>query len=407
MTYIRRQLQDTIQQLSQQFGVILLTGPRQVGKTTLLTTLMQQEKIDRHYVTLDDLELRRLAKEDPALFLQIHKPPLLIDEVQYAPELFPYIKMYVDRTKEKGAFWLTGSQIFKLMRGVQESLAGRVALLNLFALSQAEIEQSRKTPFTLALTDLTTRPHTAKDIVAVFQALWQGGMPALISGEVTNRDVFYSSYLSTYIDRDVRELSKEIESLKFLKFVTSVAARTGQLINVKAIADDANITVVTANNWLNILETLGLIFYLHPYANNVLKRTIKKPKLYFTDTGLVCYLTKWSSAEVAMNGAMSSALFENYIVSEIMKSYYYNGLTPYIYYYRDRDDKEIDLIIEKDGLIHPIEIKKTGNPEKRMMQAFTVLNKAGIKQGTGALICLAGQLGAFDETHLIVPCSYI
>lgn len=409
MAYIKRQLQESVLRLSKQFSVILITGPRQVGKTTMLVKLMKSEPVKREYVTLDDLNERAMAKNDPAMFFQIHRPPVLIDEVQYAPELFPYIKMQVDKNHTPGEFWLTGSQIYKLMRGVQESLAGRVALLNLFSLSQSEVEGRNEPQFTLELSNLTERKpfvHPAA-VPETFERIWKGSMPAILSGAVEDRDVFYSAYLSTYIDRDVRELSSAIDSLKFLRFVTTVAARTGQLLNYKGIADDADIDQTTVKNWLNILETLGIIFYLHPYSNNVLKRTIKTPKLYFYDTGLVCYLTKWSAPEVAMNGAMSGALYENYVVSEIIKSFAHNAKTPYLYYYRDKDAKEIDLLIEVDGMLHPVEIKKTAHPEKKMTAAFSVIDKAPLERGSGAVICLADGLSALSQDILIIPSWYI
>lgn len=409
MAYIKRQLQDSVLRLSQQFSVILITGPRQVGKTTMLVELMKSESKKREYVSLDDLNERAMAKSDPAMFFQIHHPPILIDEVQYAPELFPYIKMQVDKTHMPGDFWLTGSQIYKLMRGVQESLAGRVALLNLFSLSQSEVEGRNEPQFAVELSGLGERKQFVHPAAApeTFERIWRGSMPAILSGAVEDRDVFYSAYLSTYIDRDVRELSSAIDSLKFLRFVTTVAARTGQLLNYKGIADDADIDQATAKNWLNILETLGIIFYLHPYSNNVLKRTIKTPKLYFYDTGLVCYLTKWSTPEVAMNGAMSGALYENYVVSEIIKSFSHNAKTPYLYYYRDKDAKEIDLLIEMDGKLHPVEIKKTAHPEKRMAAAFSVIDKTPLERGTGAVICLANGLSALSQDILIVPSWFI
>jgi hypothetical protein len=232
-------------------------------------------------------------------------------------------------------------------------------------------------------------------------------MPALISGSINDRNVFYSSYLNTYLERDVRELSGTIDSLKFLYFITATAARTAGLVNYKGIADDCDIDQLTAKAWLRILETLGIIFYLHPYSNNVLKRTIKTPKLYFYDTGLVCYLTKWSSAETAMNGAMNGALLENYTVSEIVKSYQNAGMPSYLYYYRDKDNKEIDLLMEGDGTLYPMEIKKTTSPEKRMTDSFTVIEKSPLKRGTGAVLCMAEKLSAFDRENLIVPISLI
>ena len=228
-------------------------------------------------------------------------------------------------------------------------------------------------------------------------------MPGMLGGDYTDRNIFYSSYLSTYIERDVRELSGAIDALKFSKFITAAAARASQLVNYKAMADDADIDQVTAKSWLNILETLGIVFLLHPYSNNVLKRTIKTPKLYFYDTGLICYLTKWSSSEVAMNGAMSGAILENFTVSEIMKSYQNAGLEPYINYYRDRDSKEIDVIIEGDGKLCPLEIKKTASPDRRITNTFKIIDKSPLSLGTSAVLCLADTLGAFDRDNLIVP----
>ncbi len=408
MTYIPRTLQQKIIEISRQYGAVLLTGPRQVGKTTLLKQLIAQTS-PREYVTLDDFNERDMAQSDPAMFFQIHKPPILIDEVQYAPQLFPYIKLMLDKHMEPGAFWLTGSQLYRLMERVQESLAGRTALLNLFPLSQAELDGCRQEPFQIQLEsfvrdkDLVPR-RSAPD---VFKEIWQGFMPALRSGAVTDRDIFYASYVGTYIERDVRNISSAVDSLKFMRFLTAVAARDAQLLNFKGIAEDADINQATVKNWLNILETLGLIFYVHPYSNNTLKRVIKTPKLYFYDTGLVCYLTKWSSPETLMNGAMGGVLFENYVMAEIRKSYCHNGKTPYLYYYRDRDQKEIDAILEQDGMLYPIEIKKTAHPEKRMTASFALLDKADKKRGTGAVICMSEQLGALDQNTLIVPVGFL
>jgi predicted AAA+ superfamily ATPase len=409
MQYITRFLEKIFLSLNEQYPAILITGPRQVGKTTMLQELIKLEGRNRHYVSLDDLSVRALAKSDPAMFLQIHQPPVFIDEVQYAPELFTYIKMSVDRNQRPGDFWLTGSQLFKLMQGVQESLAGRVALLHLSPLSQQEIYSGQLGVFSLDVATLQKRQSAipAATIPQIFQRIFAGSMPALASQKVTNRGIFYASYLSTYLERDVRELSGTIDSLKFFHFITSVAARTSQLVNYKGISDDCDIDQVTAKNWLRILEALGIIFYLHPYSNNILKRTIKTPKLYFYDTGLVCHLTKWTSAETAMNGAMSGALFENYVVSEIQKSYQNAGLDTSLYYYRDKDAVEIDLLLESDGQIYPIEIKKTATPEKKMIRAFSVIDKSPYIRGIGAIICSAEQLGAFDRDNLIIPVSLI
>lgn len=405
MEYISRHMEARIMELSCSYSAILLTGPRQAGKTTMLRKLAEKEKIGRRYVTLDDLAERDMAKNDPALFLQLHQPPVLIDEVQYAPELFTYIKIHIDKFHNPGDFWMTGSQIFRLMRGVQESLAGRVALLHMSPLSQREITGAACAPFTTDMERLLAERDRIRPVSTpeLFGRLWQGSMPGLISGQIPDRNVFYSSYLSTYIERDVRELSGSVDALKFNRFVTSAAARCSQLLNYKAMADDADIDVQTAKDWINILETLGIVFLLHPYSNNVLKRTIKTPKLYFYDTGLVCYLTRWSSPEVAETGAMSGALLENFTVSEIVKGYQNAGLEPYLYFYRDRDAKEIDVVLEGDGKLCPLEIKKTAVPDRRLVRVFSVLEKSSMQVGTGAILCMADAFSAFDRNHLIVP----
>ena len=405
MKYIPRHMENRILELSRSFSAILLTGPRQAGKTTLLRELVEKENIGRRYVTLDDLTERDLAKNDPVTFLQLHQPPVLIDEVQYAPELFPYIKIYIDEHHNPGDFWMTGSQIFRMMRGVQESLAGRVALLHMSPLSQREIIGAPCIPFTTELEQFLSEQGkiTAVSTPELFTRLWRGSMPGLVSGQVPDRNIFYSSYLSTYVERDVRELSGSVDALKFNRFVTAVAARCAQLLNYHALAEDADIDVLTSKTWVNILETLGIIFLLHPYSNNVLKRTIKTPKVYFYDTGLVCYLTRWSSPEVAESGAMNGALLENFAVSEIVKGYQNAGLEPYLYFYRDHDAKEIDLILEGNGKLCPLEIKKTAMPDKRLTRVFKVIDKSPLQLGTGAILCTSEKFSAFDSNNLIVP----
>ena len=403
MRYITRNLESVINQLTKEYSVILVTGPRQVGKTTMLQKMM--EGTARGYVTLDDLNERNIAKTDPELFLQLHKPPVLIDEVQYAPELFTYIKMYVDKNHDPGAFWLAGSQVFHLMRGVQESLAGRVAVLSLTSLSQAEICGGAMEPFAIDMDALTARKNSREraDARDIFARIYKGSMPAIVSGANSNSQIFYSSYLSTYIERDVKELSDAIDSLKFLRFITAVAARCAQMLNIADIARDADINQIQAKNWLGILETLGIIFYLHPYSNNLLKRLVKTPKLYFYDTGLVCYLTKWSSAETLENGAMNGAVLENYVVAEIMKTYLNCGKEPYLYYYRDKDAKEIDIVLEHDGVLNPIEIKKTSNPGTELIKVFSLLDKSSTPRSKGAVICLKPEPGVIDRDNYIVP----
>ena len=408
--YITRHMEKPVMELNEQYPVLLLTGPRQVGKTTMLEHLIEVEGKGRKKVSLDDLTLRELAKTDPKMFFQLYQPPLLIDEVQYAPELFPYIKIMVDERHQPGDFWLTGSQLFKMMEGVQESLAGRVALLHLSPLSQSEImKRPPEPPFSLELPLLSERQNGRQmlNTPEVFQHIHQGGMPALVTGTYSNASIFYSSYIDTYMERDVRRLSNDIDSLKFLRFLRSVAARTSQQVNYKGIADDAEIDQTTAKNWLHVLEALGIIFLLEPYSNNVLKRTVSTPKLYFYDSGIVCYLTRWSSPETAMEGAMSGALLENYTVAEIIKTYQNAGQEPFLYYYRDKDAREIDLILEQDGKLFPIEIKKMASPPKKVTKTFDLIDKSPLLRGPGAILCMADQLGAFDQNNLIVPISLI
>ncbi len=403
MKYITRNLEHVVSQVTKEYPVVLVTGPRQVGKTTMLLKLM--DGTNRGYVTLDDWNERNIAKTDPELFLQLHKPPILIDEVQYAPELFTYIKMHVDKTHEPGAFWLIGSQVFKLMKGVQESLAGRVAVLSLTSLSQAEICGGAMQPFTIDMDALTARKaeRTEADTRDIFERIYRGSMPTIVSGANSNSQIFYSSYFSTYIERDVMELSDTIDSLKFFRFITAVAARCGQMLNTADIARDADINQIQAKSWLGILETLGIIFYLHPYSNNMLKRLVKTPKLYFYDTGLVCYLTKWSNAETLESGAMNGAILENYVVAEIMKTYLNCGKEPYLYYYRDKDAKEIDIVLEHDGVLNPMEIKKTSNPGTELIKVFNLLDKSSTPRSKGAVICMKPGLSAIDRDNYIVP----
>ena len=403
MKYISRNLEAVVMQVTKEFPAVLVTGPRQVGKTTMLKKLM--EDTDRKYVSLDDLNERSLAKNDPELFLQAHKPPILIDEVQYAPELFPYIKIYADSHHEPGAFWLTGSQVFQMMKGVQESLAGRVAVLSMTSLSQAELSGASMTPFEIDLEALKEREklRIPADVQGIFERIYRGSMPAIVSGQNTNSQIFYGSFLSTYIERDVRLLSDAIDSLKFLRFITATAARCSQMLNVAEIAQDADINQKQAKDWLQILETLGIIFYLHPYSNNLLKRLVKTPKLYFYDTGLVCHLTRWSSPEVLENGAMNGAVLENYVVSEIAKTWLNSGKEPYMYYYRDKDAKEIDIVLEHDGILNPIEIKKTSNPGTELTRVFSLLDKASVPRGKGAVVCMKPKVGVIDRENYIVP----
>ena len=404
MSYIKRDMESAFLKTSQHLKVVLVTGPRQVGKTTMLEKLMSGTS--RKYVSLDNMADRNLAKNDPKTFIETYTPPVFIDEVQYAPELFSYIKMQVDTRKQNGDYWLSGSQIFKLMRGVSESLAGRVGLHDLFSLSQNEIHNRKECkPLDTNFENLRERasgiPHASP--VDIFTRVYNGGMPQLISQGTESRERFYESYVRTYIERDVRDLSGDIDVLKFYRFMVAVTARTAQLVNYKSIADDAEIDQVTVKNWLNILETLGIIFYLHPYSNNQLKRMIKSPKLYFYDSGLVTHLARWNSVEALMNGAQAGALLENFVVSEAVKGYHNCGVMPRLYYFRDKDNKEIDLLWEANGHLYPLEIKKTSNPDARLTKVFSLLEKTGKPLGNGGVICLYDEFLPINRDNFIIP----
>lgn len=403
MTYINRDLEEKIKSASKEYACILITGARQVGKSTVLKRLMDD---NREEVLLDDIEERKLASKDPALFLQMHSLPILIDEVQYAPELFSYIKMAIDKGAAPGSFWLTGSQPFKLMELAQESLAGRIAIIHMPSLSQHEIYGNDKTePFSVDLDKLKERSKINKpaDLNEIYRRIWSGSLPGHISGKYTDRDLFYSSYLQTYIERDVKEIADIDDTMIFSDFIRSAACRAGQMLNVSDIARDVGISNDTAKRWLKILEKSDIVFFLRPYSNNLLKRTIKTPKMYFFDTGLVAYLTRYSSPEILANGAINGAILENYVVSEIIKTYHNNAKECLIWYYRDTNSNEIDLVIESDGMLHPIEIKRTASPGTELIKPFKLLDKASVPRGKGAIICMKETLSAVDSDNYIVP----
>lgn len=403
MAYIKRDLESKFLSLSNEYSCLLLTGPRQIGKTTMLKHLSQP---GREYVSLDDFEERSLAKTDPALFFQAHSVPMIIDEVQYAPELFTYIKIAVDNGAAPGSFWLTGSQTFKLMALAQESLAGRIAIIRMSALSQHEIYgKGDCAEFSVDLEALKARKSNGEptDMNGIYRRIWNGSMPGLVSGKFSDRDVFYSSYLQTYIERDVQEQVALTDTLQFSDFIRAAAARTGQMLNIHNIAQDVSVSDDTAKRWLSVLEKSGVIFYLRPYSNNLLKRTIKTPKLYFFDTGLVAYLTRYSSPEILSNGALNGALLENYVVLELLKTYHNNAKECLLWYYRDKQNNEIDMVMESDGALHPLEVKRSVNPGNELIGTFSVLNKASVPVSTGAVLCMRPELSMINANHYIVP----
>lgn len=407
--YTLRTLSKTLMQASLSFPVVLITGPRQVGKTTLLRANAAPE---RHYVTLDDLEQRELANADPALFFQINKPPLIIDEIQYAPKLFSAIKLLADRLQQPGLFWLTGSQKFHLMQGVSESLAGRIAILDLLGFSQGEEAQRADQVMPFLPTDDwldNARKYAGppKDVRTIFHAIWRGSYPKLLTDPLLSRDLFYNAYLQTYLQRDVRDLTQVGNENTFRRFIRACAARTGQLLNYADLARDVDIDQKTAKAWLSILETSGLVYLLQPYHSNLTKRLVKTPKLYFLDTGLCAFITQWSSPEALEAGAMSGAILETWVVAEILKSYWHNGLTPYLYFYRDRDQKEIDLIIESDNTLYPIEIKKTASPSQNAARSFPAIEKLDRNTGPGAVLCLRETDIPLSREVTAIPLGYL
>ncbi len=404
MAYIHRTLEQKIMDISRDYSCLLLIGPRQVGKTTMLEHLMKGSA--RRKVTLDDAENRRLAQSDPALFLEMHPAPVLIDEVQYAPQLFSYIKINVDNGAAPGSYWLTGSQAFQLMELAQESLAGRTAIVHMSALSQSELYGDGTTePLSINPEKLNHRKEhlSSCNSVEMFERIWSGGMPGHRSGRYTDRDVFYSSYIQTYINRDVSDMIPGVDKLLFADFIRAAACRVGQLLNTHDIAQDVGVSDDTAKRWLQVLEKSEVIFYLRPYSNNLLKRTVRTPKMYFFDTGLAAYLTKYASPEILMNGAINGAILENYTVAEIRKTWLNSARECLMHYYRDRDTNEIDMVIEADGELHPLEIKKSTNPGTELASAFKVLDKGSVPRGTGAILCLREEMSAIDRNTFILP----
>lgn len=404
--YLKRTLENSIKKATKTFPVVLVSGARQVGKTTVLKA---SEADERTYVTLDNPLLRDFAKTDPELFLERYSTPLLIDEIQYAPELLPYIKMIVDERKENGLYWLTGSQQFHLMQNVSESLAGRVAILNLAGFSQNEkLKTPEKASFvpTKEYFKETTVNSPKLTLKEVYEMIFKGSYPAMNVSD-TDWEMFYSSYVQTYIERDIRDLKAISDEHTFLKFMRIVASRTAQVLNYTDIANSVGISVPTVKSWISLLVTSGIVYLLEPYYKNITSRVIKSPKLYFLDTGLCAYLTGWSNPQVLEMGAMSGEFFETYVVSEIIKSYWHQGKRAPVYYYRDKDKKEIDLLIEDSGVLHPIEIKKTSKPDKSMIKNFDVLDFKDVKRGTGGIVCLSSDFIPMTKEDNIIPVAYI
>lgn len=408
MEYIKRGLEDKFIRMSLFFKAVLITGTRQVGKTTMLKYLAQGQQ--RTYVTLDNLMVRNLAKTDPVLFFQTYKPPIIIDEVQYAPELFSQIKIMCDETEENGRFWLTGSQQYSMIKNVRETLAGRLGIMELFSLSKREVEgifYENEMDFSLPCLLERQKKSKDNDVIDIYSYIWCGGMPKIIRADAEQRQIYFDSYIDTYLMRDVAELGGITDSVRFRKFLIACAALVSMQLNYKNLAEVAEISQPTAKEWLKLLEGLGVIYLLKPYFNNELKRLTKTPKLYFLDTGLCAYLSKWLTLETLMNGAASGHFFENFIVTEILKNYSYSKTKVNMTYYRDANAKEIDILLEVNKLIHPLEIKKSANPDIREVKKFDILDKASIDRGCGGVVCMCNQVIPINEKNCFIPCNLL
>ena len=397
----KRLANNIILNLNETFKVILVTGPRQVGKTTLLKELMPKNMT---YITLDDETLRRKAKSNPKGFLEEFPGRLFIDEVQYAPELFPYIKMIVDSSSDKGQYWLTGSQQFHLMKNVSESLAGRVGILNLNSFTYSEITEHIST----CLFDPTNlKKSDYIDVNKLYEIIFNGGMPEPIVQKKINRDVFFKSYINTYIERDIRQLTQIGNELAFRQFLVAIASRNGEQLNYSNIAREVGVSDMTIKSWLSILITTGLIYLLEPFMSNKLKRMTHMPKIIFMDTGLCAYLAGWEDARSLQLSSVAGHYLETFIVSELIKSYNALGKKINISYFRDKEKNEIDLIIEKNNTLYPYEIKKTSNPTVSMIKNFNKLNNANKNIGNGGIICCYDKLMHIDDNNYIIPISSV
>jgi len=406
--YIKRHMESTVKKSAGMFGAVLVTGARQVGKTTLLKEVAG----DISYLTLDDPILLQAAVEEGGTFFKTNPPPVFIDEIQYAPNLFPYIKMLVDAAQKNGMFYLSGSQQFKMMKNVSESLAGRLGILNLPGLSLREIYGVDYIEPFLPTDEYFARRRQNMANVAyqdVWKIIWRGCMPRLYADLNYDWGMYYGAYVKTYIERDVRDLTQVGDELKFTQFMTVMAGRTGQLLNLAAVSREVGISAPTAERWLSILSASNIIYLLQPYYNNITKRAVKTPKLYFLDTGLAAYLTRWTTPEVLQNGAMAGAFFETFVIAEIIKGYYNKGILDVpVYFYRDKDDNEIDLIIEQNGGLYPIEIKKYADPRKEDIRAFGALDRIpGMARQPGGVVCMYDSLVALGGEDRVIPVSFL
>ena len=408
MKYIERTLERKFLKMSSFFKAVLITGARQVGKTTILKHLAEGQK--RTYVSMDNTMARTLAKSDPVLFFQTYKPPIIIDEIQKAPELFEQIKIMCDESEERGLFWLTGSQQYNMMKNVRETLAGRIGILELYSLSKNEVDGIRfpnEMDFSLACLQQRQACTGKNDVVDVFDHIWRGGMPDAIYADAEQRQEYYNSYIETYLMRDVSEEGGITDSVRFRKFLNACAALVAEQVNYKTLAEAAEISQPTAKEWLRLLQGPGIIYLLQPFANNELKRLSKTPKLYFCDTGLCAYLSMWLTRDTLMNGAASGHYFENYVIIELVKNFSYSSVKANLTYYRDSNAKEIDVMVEENGLIHPLEIKKSANPDRREIKKYEIIDKTNLERGSGGIICMCEEVIPIDGKNCFIPCNLI
>ena len=405
--YIKRHIEETVLRRAKMKGAVVVTGARQVGKTTLIENL----KPEIPKVTFDDLPTRQRAINSPSIFFNITPPPIFVDEVQYAPQIFHYIKILLDSSHNKGDFFLTGSQSFELMKNVTESLAGRAGILELLGLSLREINGlSWDKPFIPTFEYLKERSadKTVLRIPEIWKIIHRGCLPELALNADFDWADFYADYIKTYIERDVRGLTQVADEDSFYKFMTVCAAMSGQLLNLSSLANDVGISVPTAKRWLSVLKTSGIVFLLKPYSNNAIKRAVKTPKLHFLDIGLASYLTRWMSAENLSIGANNGSFFESFVVSEILKSYTNAGKEADLYFLRDGNRKEIDLLIHENNTLYPIEIKTKAEPDEKDIRSFDMLNNVrGVNVGSGGIICLANDLLQLNEKNFIIPLSVV
>lgn len=415
--YVNRDVEKILLDAAESFQVITIYGSRQVGKSTTVDYLFG-EKFE--LVTLDDSEELNMAISSPRSFFESHPWPLIIDEVQKAVGLLSEIKKIVDEQRRiwmkngeprRLMFVLTGSNQFELQERISESLAGRTAVINMSGFTQTEKQGICGSLFDMNLQELLKKQHDHKDFYrssrAVFEDIFQGGMPDVCIGE-SKRDIYYKSYIDTYIEKDVRRLISASSEMLFRKFIALLALRTAQEVVYSELSGALGINVETCKRWISILQTSGIIHLLEPYMANASKRIIKAPKLYFMDTGLCSYLCKWPNAQMLMDCAMSGAFFETYVVSEIIKSFYNHGVDPnqYLYYYRDIDKKEVDILMVKDGALYPAEIKKGINPTKPTKN-FNVLEKYNMPVKQGMIIDNAEKIRVLNDAAFIFPVSLL